>query len=105
MHPDVPQIDLDGAKSLLDSDSAVFVDIRDPASHAAAHIPGATHITSQQDLDAFCSGTEKDAEIVVYCYHGNSSKGATLYLAEQGFKNAKSMAGGFEAWRVRYPDA
>lgn len=102
MHPDVPQIDIDGAKELLDADGAVFVDIRDAGSHAAACIPGSTHIASQEDLDAFCSKTAKDAEVIVYCYHGNSSKGATMYLNQQGFTNARSMAGGFEAWRTRY---
>jgi thiosulfate sulfurtransferase len=38
----------------------------------------------------------------VYCYHGNSSLGAVAYFLENGFKNAASMSGGFEAWRQVY---
>ncbi len=40
--------------------------------------------------------------MVVYCYHGNSSLGATAFLLENGFKNVASMSGGFEAWRQVY---
>ncbi len=44
----------------------------------------------------------REKSIVVYCYHGNSSLGATAYLIENGFKNVASMSGGFEAWRQVY---
>jgi thiosulfate sulfurtransferase len=46
-----------------------------------------------------------DAPLIVCCYHGNSSQGAANYFAEQGFKNACSLDGGFEQWKVMYPEA
>jgi len=98
----VPEIDIGAAKELLDESAAVFVDIRDPRSHEAAAIPGSAHITSQDELDTFCASTERDAAVIVYCYHGNASKGATMYLVQQGFTNVRSMAGGFEAWRGQF---
>jgi thiosulfate sulfurtransferase len=101
MH-DIPEIDIHTAKEALDTGSATFVDIRDPGSHAAAHIPGCRHIASQQDIDALDKELNREDAVIVYCYHGNASKGATLFLKQKGFTNAHSMTGGFEAWRAVY---
>lgn len=43
-----------------------------------------------------------ETPVIVYCYNGNSSLGATAYFIENGFKNVASMSGGFEAWRQVY---
>jgi thiosulfate sulfurtransferase len=53
-------------------------------------------------VQEFVQHTDKDTSLVVYCYHGNSSLGATAYLMENGFKDVVSMSGGFEAWRQVY---
>lgn len=99
---EVPEIDIHDAKEALDGSSATFVDIRDPGAHAVAHIPGCRHIVSQEDVDALRQEVNANDLMIVYCYHGNSSKGATLFLQEQGFTNVHSMTGGFEAWRAVY---
>ena len=83
---DIPQIQIHEAKKKLDKKTAVFVDIRDPKSYQAAHIPGAVHL-DDGNVREFVDSTDKNAEVVVYCYHGNSSLGATAYLMENGFKN------------------
>ncbi len=100
----VPQIDIHGAKALLDRGAAAFVDIRDPDAFATGHIPGASHLTTQT-AERVVQGLDRGRTVVVYCYHGNSSLSATAWLQEQGFTEAVSMAGGFEAWRIGYPDA
>jgi thiosulfate sulfurtransferase len=100
----VPEIDIAGAKAKLDAGEALFVDIRDPNSRAAAHIPGSVPL-SNANLAAFIEEQPREREIIVYCYHGNSSRGATQYLIEQGFSSVVSMSGGFEAWRPLYEAA
>ena len=45
----------------------------------------------------------KQQKIVVYCYHGNMSRGGTAYLLGQGFADVSSMSGGFEGWRGQHP--
>jgi thiosulfate sulfurtransferase len=97
----IPQIQIHQAKNKLDQKNSVFVDIRDPGSYRSAHIPGALHL-HDGNVQEFIQNTDKDADVVVYCYHGNSSLGATAYFIENGFKNVASMAGGFEAWRQVY---
>jgi thiosulfate sulfurtransferase len=99
----VPQIDIFAAKTLLDADGAAFVDIRDEASYLASHIPGAVHLT-KASVGPFLEESDRARSVVVYCYHGNSSLQATAWLLAQGFTQAASMAGGFEAWRSAFPD-
>jgi len=101
---EVQQIQIHDAKQKLDEKSSLFVDIRDPASYRGAHIPGAIHL-HDGNVQEFLQSTEKEQPIVVYCYHGNSSLGATAFLLENGFKNVSSMSGGFEAWRHVYETA
>ena len=40
----------------------------------------------------------KDAMIVVYCHHGNTSMDAASYLISHGFSQVKSLRGGIDAW-------
>ena len=98
---EIPEIQIQEARKKLDQQNCVFVDIRDPGSYRAAHIPRAVHI-HDGNVQEFIQGADKDRELIVYCYHGNSSLGAVAYLLENGFKNAASMSGGFEAWRQVY---
>ncbi|HEY2922269.1 MAG TPA: thiosulfate sulfurtransferase GlpE [Candidatus Binatia bacterium] len=98
---EIPQIQIHDAKNRLDQKECVFVDIRDPGSYREAHIPGAIHL-HDGNVQEFLQNTAKDEAIVVYCYHGNSSLGATAFLLENGFKDVASMSGGFEAWRQVY---
>jgi thiosulfate sulfurtransferase len=97
----IPEIQIHEAKKKLDQKKCLFVDIRDPGSYESAHIPGAVRL-HDDNLQEFIDNTDRNAELVVYCYHGNSSLGATAYLRENGFKNVASMSGGFEAWRQMY---
>jgi len=98
---DIPQIQIHEAKKKFDLKQCLFVDIRDPGSYGAAHIPGALHL-HDGNVQEFVQNTDKNADVVVYCYHGNSSLGAAVYFIESGFKNVASMSGGFEAWRQVY---
>jgi thiosulfate sulfurtransferase len=97
----IAEIQIHQAKERLDHKDSMFVDIRDPNSYQAAHIPGALHL-HDANLQEFVQNTDKEKPLVVYCYHGNSSLGAVAYLLENGFKNVASMSGGFEAWRQVY---
>ena len=71
----IKQIDVHQAKQLEENDSATIVDIRDPASFNAGHIPNAIHL-SDGTVDQFLIDTDKNKPLVVYCYHGISSQGA-----------------------------
>lgn len=87
----------------LESGDALFVDVRDPASHQEARIPGSV-LLNQNNLQDFLAATGRQQSLVVYCYHGHSSQGASDYLTEQGFSTVVSLDGGFEYWRQAHPE-
>ena len=82
---------------------AVVVDVRDPQTFAASHIPDAQHLDNHSIAD-FIRAADLDAPVVVVCYHGNSSQSAAAYLVSQGFSDVYSLDGGFELWRATYPE-
>jgi len=98
---EIPQVQIHEAKQKLDRRACTFVDIRDPGSYREAHVPGALHL-HDGNVQEFLQSTDKETPVIVYCYHGNSSLGATAYLMGNGFKSVASMSGGFEAWRQVY---
>ena len=79
------------------------VDIRDPASFQAGHIPNAVHL-SNESLADFLRSADPDAPVVVCCYHGISSQQAAQYLISQDFTDVYSLDGGFTEWQQVYPD-
>lgn len=94
---DVKEITVEKAKELINS-GAIVVDVRDPASFEAAHVPKAFYL-SDANIEKFVANTDKSKPIVVYCYHGHTSLGGAAYLIDQGFKEVYSLIGGFERWR------
>jgi thiosulfate sulfurtransferase len=98
----IPEIDVDEAHRLHAAGGATFVDVRDPLSHRAAHVPGAVPV-DDASLQRFLDATPRERPLVVYCYHGHTSLGGAAYFLDQGFAQVWSMTGGFEAWRGRHP--
>jgi len=85
------------AKKILQSGSAILADIRDITSFNQSHACEAYHLT-QDNLSDFLLNTDKNTQILVICYHGNSSQMTAAYLAGEGFTNVYSIIGGYEAW-------
>ncbi len=94
---DIPEIDFSQAQGLFEAGTATFVDIRDPDSFQEGHVPGAIRL-DDSNIQQFVADTDKQATVVVYCYHGNSSAGATAFFRDQGFTEVSSLMGGFVAW-------
>jgi molybdopterin/thiamine biosynthesis adenylyltransferase/rhodanese-related sulfurtransferase len=78
----------------------LLIDCREPDEHAAGAIDGAIHIP-RGFLELRIEGKAPDraAPIVVYCAGGTRSALAARSLAELGYTNVASLAGGFGAWK------
>lgn len=80
----------------------LILDVREPEEHASGCVPGAVNIP--RGVLEFKIGNHADfqnqqeAKIIVYCQTGGRSALATEALLKLGYKNAVSMAGGFNAW-------
>ena len=94
---DFPETDIPQAQLLFEGGTATFVDVRDPDSFRAEHIPGAVHV-DDSNVQQFVANADKQATVVVYCYHGNSGLGAAAFFQDQGFTAVSSLSGGFSAW-------
>ena len=85
-------------KQKLDEDESILLlDVREPSEYDIVHLEGARLIplnTLPQHIDSLPS----DQDIVVYCHHGQRSLYATAYLHQNGFTDAKSLAGGIDQW-------
>lgn len=73
-----------------------LIDIRGPQFREIANIEGSEDAT--EELIEELLTLPKDTEIVFHCHVGVSSLDITGYFLEQGFTNAKNMAGGIAAW-------
>jgi thiosulfate sulfurtransferase len=96
------QIDTNQVKNLIEEKDVEIVDIRDFIAYGSAHIMNARHL-SDSNVQEFLTSADRSKPLVVYCYHGHTSRGAAEYFVNSGFQNVYSLDGGFEAWRAKYP--
>ena len=91
------------AKALMEAGKINIADIRDAMSFGAGHISGAARVDND-NLAEFLSGCDKADPLLVCCYHGNSSQGAAQFFAGQGYEKVYSLDGGYELWKLAFPD-
>jgi rhodanese-related sulfurtransferase len=93
------------AKALLDKGGFTFLDVRTEKEFRAGHIPGAKNVPRgklEYDIGKFIPDT--NTPTVVYCKTGGRSCLGTYTLVKMGYKNLKSMDGGWLAWvKEGYP--
>ena len=103
----VPAISVDDAMSLVESDTHVFVDLRDGLEQAKSGIiPGA--VASSRGMMEFHIDPEspvhkpefnQDKTYVFYCASGGRSALAAKVAIEMGLLPVVNMAGGVAAWK------
>lgn len=89
------RIDATTALALVGEGAPLF-DIRDPGSFAAGHHPKAIRLDNG-NAEAELASLDRTKPILILCYHGNSSRMAAASLAGQGFLDACSIDGGWDA--------
>jgi len=90
-------ISIEDTKRLLEKDGVTVIDIRDMNSFSKGHINNAIHI-DDINIDNFLNEKDKNATIIIYCYHGISSKSAANFFSQNGFTNVMSMNDGYAGW-------
>ncbi len=96
----ITEISLAEAKNLKPGD-AQFVDVREPPEWKDGTIEGAICVPRgvlEWKAESEDELKDKSAPLVVYCKTGGRSALAAQTLAELGYTNVKSLAGGYEAW-------
>src|SRR5437588_12368734 len=89
------------AAEKLKSGEAVIVDVREQDEWDEEHIPRAIHISRGTiELDIEEKVPDTNAMIITHCGGGGRSALAAESLQKMGYKNVRSMAGGFKAWKA-----
>ena len=102
----VCEISVAEAKEKIDSGAPLFIlDVREPDEFGKGHIPKAMNIPrGLLEFKVASKIPNKDAHILAYCKSGGRSCLACSTLLELGYKNAVSVAGGWQAWlKAGYP--
>jgi sulfur-carrier protein adenylyltransferase/sulfurtransferase len=98
---EIEEVDAAQARDLLESaDPPVLLDIREQDEWDEGQIPGAIHIP-RGNLESRVENAAPDhgKQIIVYCAAGNRSAFAAKTLAELGYENVASLAGGYTDWK------
>jgi len=82
---------------LLESPDTVVLDMRDSRAYVEGHIGHAIQ-ASQEHIVKIIEEQGAEAPVVVYCYHGISSRKLAEALASQGLNQVYSLEGGWAAW-------
>jgi rhodanese-related sulfurtransferase len=97
----VIEISPQDAAAKLNSGEAVIVDVRDRDEWDEGHIPRANHMSRGTiELDIEEKVPDPNAMIICHCGGGGRSALAAESLQKMGYKNVRSMAGGFKAWKA-----
>jgi rhodanese-related sulfurtransferase len=97
----IAEISPQDAAVKLNSGDAVIVDVRDKDEWDEGHIPAATHMSRGTiELDIEEKVPDPNAMIICHCGGGGRSALAAESLQKMGYKNVRSMAGGFKAWKA-----
>jgi rhodanese-related sulfurtransferase len=92
----------DVAARLSRGEEFELVDVREESEYAAGRITGARHLGKgiiERDIEKAIP--DPDADIVLYCGGGFRSALAAENLERMGYRNVKSMMGGWRGWKEK----
>jgi rhodanese-related sulfurtransferase len=97
----ITEISPQDAAAKLKSGEATIVDVRDKDEWDDEHIPNAVHMSRGTiELDIEEKVPDPNAMIITHCGGGGRSALAAESLQKMGYRNVRSMVGGFKAWKA-----
>ena len=88
------------AVQLINRERAVLIDVSEPAEYAAGHVAGSRNVPLASLEGSRELPKNKSLPLVVVCPTGTRAPRAVAVLRKLGFENARSLAGGLNAWRA-----
>ena len=97
----IEEVDARRAQELLeDEDSPLLVDVRERDEWEQGRIAGAVHVPRghlESKIEA--AAPDRSRAVLLYCSAGNRSAFAAKTLADLGYEDVVSLAGGFTDWK------
>lgn len=96
----ITEISPEAAAVQSKSGAAVLVDVREEEEWNEEHAPGAVHL-SRGTIEVEIEEKVPDLNVLIICHCGGGGRSALAAesLQKMGYKNVRSMAGGFKAWK------
>lgn len=99
----VKEIDPEEVAGLIqDGESFVLIDVRETHEWKEGRIPEAIHLSKgiiEREIESVIPDKKRD--IILYCGGGYRSALAADNLKKMGYKNVKSLAGGWREWKEK----
>jgi len=97
----IKEISPQDAAAKSQSGNAVIVDVREKDEWDEEHIAGATHLSRGTiELEVEEKFPDLNTTIICHCGGGGRSALAAESLQKMGYRNVRSLAGGFKAWKA-----
>jgi len=94
----IREISPEDAAPKLKRGEAVIVDVREKDEWDEGHVAGATHLSRGTiELEVEEKFSDLNTTIICHCGGGGRSALAAESLQKMGYKNVRSLAGGFKA--------
>jgi rhodanese-related sulfurtransferase len=89
------------AAKKLKAGEAALIDVREKEEWDEEHAQGATHL-SRGTIEFEIEEKFPDVNATIICHCGGGGRSALVAesLQKMGYKNVRSMAGGFKAWKA-----
>ncbi|RRA47214.1 rhodanese-like domain-containing protein [Acidipila sp. EB88] len=81
------------------------IDVREPWEVEVAALHGSVNVPMGDIPSRAHSEFDPDQRIIAVCHHGVRSLNVAVWLRNQGFEQAQSLAGGIDAWSSRVDPA
>jgi rhodanese-related sulfurtransferase len=96
----VPNISADQLKTLLQQQSCLLVDVREPEEFASFHLPGSISIPLSRLTQCGLAVPGGTTAVVTICARGYRSAEAAKQLILAGIPHVQSLEGGLQAWQA-----
>jgi rhodanese-related sulfurtransferase len=96
----ITEISPNEAASKVKGGEGVIIDVREKDEWDEEHVAGAIHLSRGTiELEIEEKVPDMNTTIICHCGGGGRSALAAESLQKMGYKNVRSMAGGFKAWK------
>lgn len=97
----IQEISPNDAALELGCGAAILIDVRSDDDWKAGYARGARHLDrGEVEIEIEEQVPDLDQRIICYCGGGSRSALVAETLQKMGYRNVRSMAGGFRAWNV-----
>jgi len=97
----IKEISPNDARHEVGSGAASLIDVRSDEDWRAGHARGAKHLNRDEiELEIEEQVPDLDRRIICYCGGGSRSTLVAESLQKMGYRNVRSMTGGFHEWKA-----